>query len=725
MVADRLEGAVGGLALPVPAQCMDLRRPAKRREQLTGKVEHEWRFNYLFAEGPVPELCVETNGISPVGLVLDSGMFDCEFPFGHMPQVLGTDLGTDPEAEISPWGYPGGGDEVRIPKLSMLGPYELPTMEELVPRRQTMGEAAALRPWFEDERWAASYCAGARTAFHHKRGKRYDLLRFADSLSPQDLEDLELHDSYLAAGGLCTYTLLKSLEDHAPSGSTIVHAFAVLPLLEGLLSHLERWNHVPIRSEGTSEQLIADLDRALREHGPPATVLMTVTHRYWALPRRVQERLMGLIRRHVDLGGTALIGRREACRDFRKPKVIIIKGEHGLECTPHGVPTYPWGREPIRGRAGDYYSGEIFAYQGQGTDLRLEPLMKESLKRLIERSCGYEGQLLKLAKGLGKEGYLKVKRQLGQARRGKGPKRRKPAAGRCVRLLLPLIKDLTQDGLRSFHAGTYRPRTPRLAHVPKKDGGKRPISVFPLRDRLIQGALYLWLRDRLSYPLGRWAVGGVTGMGVPQVLDDLQASMPRSDFWYAVVDISKCFEGVDHDRVLAVLKRHLGDTVAARVLHACRPLDAERRGLPQGCPLSVHLLNLLLAPVDRTVAAKVRFYRRYVDDIVLVADSSEDLRAGMSSLQRGLGYRGLKLHPSKGTREAHGDTVEYLNILVSRAGFDVSDLEVRRLFDLQQSDFKAWRRSREYYREVLGQDAYDRLHVRMAAIQWGFKSVVA
>ena len=724
MIADPRTAGLGALAPPVLSQRQALGRPALQPEQITVPTDMEWRFQFLFEDGPVPELCVRTNGISPVGLELDSDLHECSFPFGHIPRVMrpGPALGAWPKAWTLTWSPPGEVDDTYIPKVGGLALYEYPLMEQLVPRRPTMSEAAALRPWFGDERWIAMYKAGSRTALRHDWPNKYEVLRSADSLSAQELMDLELHDSYLASGGVCPAILLEVLGDHVPPDATIVHAFAVHPLLEGLLSNLEAWNHVPVRPQGTSEQLIADLDGALRKHGPPATVLMTVTPRYWALPRRVQRRLMDLIRRHVDLGGTAVIARRESCRDFREPKGGVI---NGIKCASRGMPLYPWGREPVRGRLSQVLSSEYHVYPGQAAGPRLEPLMKDSLKRLIERSRGYEGQLINLAKGLGKEGHQEVKRQLGQARRGKGQKRRKASASKCVRLLLPLVKDLTVDGLRSFNAGTYRPGTPRPASVPKRDGGVRPIAVFPLRDRLIQGALYLWLRDRLSYPLGEWAVGGVTGVGVPQVLDDLHASLPKGNFWYAVVDIRKCFEGIDHSKVLAVLKRHLGDAVAATVLNACVPESAERRGLPQGCPLSPHLLNLLLAPVDRSVAAKVRFVRRYIDDIVLVADSREDLRAGMRSLRRGLGYRGLKLHPDKGTKEAHGDTVEYLNILVSRVGLDVSDREVRRLVDLGRVDPKAWTGALEYYREVLGQETYERLHLRMARLLWGSLAIQA
>jgi histidine ammonia-lyase len=68
------------------------------------------------------------------------------------------------------------------------------------------------------------------------------------------------------------------------------------------------------------------------------------------------------------------------------------------------------------------------------------------------------------------------------------------------------------------------------------------------------------------------------------------------------------------------------------------------RGLPVGPDASAVLANVVLAPVDRTLADEGIEHLRWVDDIVVTA---ADPRAALSAIRRALERIGLRLNERK------------------------------------------------------------------------------
>lgn len=73
-----------------------------------------------------------------------------------------------------------------------------------------------------------------------------------------------------------------------------------------------------------------------------------------------------------------------------------------------------------------------------------------------------------------------------------------------------------------------------------------------------------------------------------------------------------------------------------------------QHGLPQGPVASGFLANLYLHEVDQAMqASQGIFYRRYVDDFYLLAETEERLRQGVVALNEHLGRLGLELKEEK------------------------------------------------------------------------------
>ncbi|GFW16089.1 retrovirus-related Pol polyprotein from type-1 retrotransposable element R2 [Trichonephila clavipes] len=79
------------------------------------------------------------------------------------------------------------------------------------------------------------------------------------------------------------------------------------------------------------------------------------------------------------------------------------------------------------------------------------------------------------------------------------------------------------------------------------------------------------------------------------------------------------------------------------------PPDTARSGVKQGCPLSGILFNLSIDKVLRTVQEnwEQRSILAFADDIVLMADSANDLQDMMSATAQELRALCLRLNPRK------------------------------------------------------------------------------
>mgnify|MGYP000157090941 FL=1 len=90
------------------------------------------------------------------------------------------------------------------------------------------------------------------------------------------------------------------------------------------------------------------------------------------------------------------------------------------------------------------------------------------------------------------------------------------------------------------------------------------------------------------------------------------------------MDIKKCYPSVDNDIMARTYRRHCKDK---RMLELMDSINYNGKGLPIGNFLSQLEINLYLSPLDRLAkeVLKVKYYFRYMDDIVLMSDDKSEL----------------------------------------------------------------------------------------------------
>jgi hypothetical protein len=128
---------------------------------------------------------------------------------------------------------------------------------------------------------------------------------------------------------------------------------------------------------------------------------------------------------------------------------------------------------------------------------------------------------------------------------------------------------------------------------------------------------------------------------------------PRVARGYALqCDVHSDFASVDHDVLMSLLARRIGDARLLALLNSLIDHGAERPGIgmPIGNLTSQMFANLYLDPFDHFVkeTLRVRHYIRYMDDFILLVDGRNAARAGLAAIEAFLLTRlRLRLNPSR------------------------------------------------------------------------------
>jgi group II intron reverse transcriptase/maturase len=164
-----------------------------------------------------------------------------------------------------------------------------------------------------------------------------------------------------------------------------------------------------------------------------------------------------------------------------------------------------------------------------------------------------------------------------------------------------------EGNLRSLcervHAGSYRPQPVRRVHLPKPDGGTRPIGVPALEDKIVQGAVAEVLSALYEADFLGFSYGFRPGRSPHDALRALHTALrTRPVSWILDADIRSFFDSVDHEWLLRIVSHRIADRRILRLIR--RWLRAgvmeggvwkeTEKGTPQGAGISPLLANIFL-----------------------------------------------------------------------------------------------------------------------------------
>lgn len=218
----------------------------------------------------------------------------------------------------------------------------------------------------------------------------------------------------------------------------------------------------------------------------------------------------------------------------------------------------------------------------------------------------------------------------------------------------------------ALRAGTYTPRPPAAVRVPKRDGGWRVVSAFPIADEVVSGRLYRSLLQKNRARLSSRAYAYRDDVNLYDAIAHLKDEFyGRQRLFIAEYDFSDYFGNISHDHLWRTID-DLGfvlTTLERRVLEAfltaplptpggAGPAVARTRGVPQGTSTSLLLANIAATPLDRSLEGLDIGFARYADDTLIWSRDYASICRAAEALHEAAGHIGapVNLAKSKGIR---------------------------------------------------------------------------
>lgn len=210
-------------------------------------------------------------------------------------------------------------------------------------------------------------------------------------------------------------------------------------------------------------------------------------------------------------------------------------------------------------------------------------------------------------------------------------KRNKGAAGIDKQSIADFDEHLVEN-INQLHeelrSGTFKPSQVRRVEIPRLDGRKRPLGIPNVRDRVVQQAILNVIQPIFEPGFHPSSYGYRPGRSCQHAVAKAQQFLVRYDLSWAVdMDLSKCFDTLDHELILQSLNRKISDGTLLNLIRQFLKsgvmiegvIKETETGSPQGGVISPLLMNIYLDEFDQKMKSLGIRIVRYADDILIFA----------------------------------------------------------------------------------------------------------
>ncbi len=270
----------------------------------------------------------------------------------------------------------------------------------------------------------------------------------------------------------------------------------------------------------------------------------------------------------------------------------------------------------------------------------------------------------------------------------------------------------------------YKPQPVRRVEIPKTgNSGVRLLGVAFIRDRVVQTAIKLVLEPLIDPSFSNSSFGFRPGRNQKQAIESARQLVEDGKEFVMDIDLSNFFDRINHDKIIAKLKRFVDDKRILRLIgmtlrsgvmtYEC--YEPTTSGATQGSPLSPLLSNLILDGLDKKLEQRGLEFVRYADDCNIFVKSRKAANRVMESISQYIEKKMKLVVNEEKSKLALSRQVKFLGVTIvkgtvaiSKAAISNAKTKVKELIPrgthktLEDSakDFNRWYKGWSNYFEV-------------------------
>lgn len=212
---------------------------------------------------------------------------------------------------------------------------------------------------------------------------------------------------------------------------------------------------------------------------------------------------------------------------------------------------------------------------------------------------------------------------------------------------------------------------------------KRVVYLFGLRQRVVLGVLYRVLSEYFSSSVSDCCFSYKKGVSTMKAVEYIRSSNSENNMYGVKLDISAYFNSVGSERLqemINILFKGQESTTVCRLLKELYSIDTvsergvhkkEYMSLIPGTAVAAFFANYCLYGLDHHFEEKEVVYARYSDDILIFADTEDELGDHLGYVRTKLSEYGLSINPRKYEYFSPYDKIDFLGLTFDKSTVDL------------------------------------------------------